>query len=717
MNSPLKAPADLPRRTPAAGTQPLAEGTIDSEGIGRAVRRQARLVAISAAIGALLALVVILGSVPRYGALETILLDEERNELLNQVSAMPNAQRSDAAVQSEIEILGSQVLALDVVERLDLHRDEAFMNPTVDLPARLIRGLSSLAETVSDTLSPPAEVVGEPVDPDRAAREHAASLLRENIFVERVGRSFVLRFHYSDTDPARAARIARAFGDAYVALQVKSSAAVAGSAGAWINERLQHVAAQMLAAETAVQKFRARHNLVQFNGSLLTEQQQSDLATALITASADEAQLRARLENFRALLEDGDVIAVSALETLTPSDEALQLMRTDYLDTRRRWTAIAGQTGEDHPQAQRLQTEMELMERSIAEELERAGKAIAANHQIAVSRVASLREDLRTFSDTNAAEVEVVGELAQLEAIAETYAAVYRDYLQRFELATQQENFPIASVSIISPAEMPLKPSSPKKKVLLALGLVLGALAGAAIGLWRESGPARLRTARDLRDALSLPVSGLLPRAGRSPSSDDAAVTARTLARLRADIDHAGTGHAGRILAVVAADAGGDPQAIVTICAALAEGGDAVLAVNAGGLTPGQVQRLHSQKDVEVWKPQDLRGLLPRRTGREATRDTARDGGADLRARYRHILLCLPPLTSPAFPGTLALVADASVLLVPWGQVTAEFMQDALARQGDALPPVAAAVLTGADTRAARSYLRRGDYEERLLHA
>lgn len=712
MNGPLH---DTTPATPVhpAGGQPPA-GTLDTERLGRAMRRQAPLVGKAAAIGAALSLALIVASVPRYSAMETILLDEERNELLNQVSAMPSAQRSDAAVQSEIEILGSQVLALDVVAALDLHSDPSFMDPPVDLPERLAEGISAAAGWVSDLLSPPAEVATPPVDPDRAAREMAATLLRENIHVERVGRSFVLRFTYSDTDPVRAARIARAYGDAYVALQIKAAAEVAGGAGDWINERLQHVAEQMLQAESAVQRFRARHNLVQFNGSLLTEQQQSDLATALITASADEAQLRARLDNFRALLADGDVIAVSALETLTPSDEALALMRTDYIDTRRRWTAIAGQTGEDHPQAQRLQTEMQLLEQSIAEELERAGKAIAANHQIAVSRVASLRDDLRNFSDTHAQGVEVVGELAQLEAIAETYAQVYADYLQRFEIAAQQENFPIASVSIISPAETPLKPSSPRKKVLLALGLILGALVGAAIAIWREAGPARLRTAVDLRDGLGLPVAGLLPRAqrGGGPSGD---VTRRTLARLRSDIDRAGTGPAGRVVAVVPADTGNDPQAIVTICEGLSQGGNGVLAVNAGGLSPGMVQRLHSLRDVEVWKAQDLRGLLPRtRTRRDATGDAPRDAGGDLRARYRHILIFLPPLTAAEFPETLAAVADGTVLLVPWGRITPAFLAEALAQHGDALRPVISAVLTGADTRAARLYLRPGEFEERL---
>lgn len=707
----MNGPMHDPGLHPLAQTGGGSAGLIDSERLIRAARRRAGLIGRGAAIGGLVALALILGSVPRYSAMETILLDEERAELLNQVSAMPNEARSDAAVQSEIEILGSQVLALEVVERLELHEDAAFMDPPVDLASGIVGGITSTVEWVSDLLSPPVAPPASDKDPVQAQKEWAAALLREHVRVERVGRSFVMRLYYSDPDPVRAAAVANAYGEAYVAYQLGSSAEVAATSGQWINDRLKQVAAQMLKAESDVQTFRARHNLVQFQGSLLTEQQQSDLATALITASAEEAQIRARLDQFRELLATGDVIAVSALETLTPSDVSLASMRTSYLDTRRRWTAIAGETGEDHPQAQRLMNEMRLLEQAIGEELDRAAKAIEANHKIAVSRVASLRDDLKNFSENANSDVELVGELAQLEAIAETYASVYRDYLERFEIAAQQENFPIASVRIISPAEVPLKPSSPQKKIMLALGLILGAIIGLVIAAAREMGPARLRTLKDVRDGLGLPVAGLMPVRGRGYTAEASRIEQRTLARLKRDIDRSVGGTSGRVVALVPAETGGDPQAIPAICEALAADGDAVLAVNAGGLTPGMAQRINTLKGVELWKASDLHGMLPRSRA-------SKDGGAgDLRNRYRFVLLCLPALTSGGFPDAFAAAADTTVVLVPWGQVTPDLLREALVQHGDTLRPVATTVLTGADLKRARLYMRPGDYEERLLHA
>ncbi|OYU17245.1 MAG: hypothetical protein CFE34_16765 [Rhodobacteraceae bacterium PARR1] len=707
MNGPMNDPGLPPfSRTPAGAASATAQ-VIDTDQLARAARRQAGLVAKSAGIGAAAALLLILGSVPRYSASETILLDEERSDLLNQVSAMPNAQRTDAAVQSEIEILGSQLLALAVVDRLQLHKDAGFMDPPLGLTGQVgaaLRGVIGLVSGKPEGGSPPA-------DPDLAAREAAAAILREGVTVSRIGRSFVLEVGFSDPDPVRAATVARAYGDAYVAFQLSTTSEVSANAGKWISDRLSQLARQTLEAASAVQDFRARHNLVHFQGMLLSDQQQSELASALVTASAELAEVKARLDNFRALLSSGDVIAVSALETKTPSDVALQAMRTDYLDNRRRWLAISESAGPDHPQATKLKSEMDLTERAIGEELDRAAGAIAANFNIATSRVASLQDDLRAFAKGSTGDVREMGQLAQLEAIADTYSTVYRQYLERYEIATQQQNFPIASVSIISPAEVPKDPSSPQRKVMLALGILLGGLVGLVIAARRELAPPLLRTQKDLRDRLGLPCAGLIPARKRGAKPHDGLALQRTLSQLGADITRFAAGQSGRIIAIVPVE-GGETEALPALVETLAMGEDRVLVVNAGGLGQGVAQRLGALPQVEMWKPADLHRILPQsRSGRDVSQT------ADLRVSYRLILLCLPPLMSPGFPVALASIADGSVLLVPWGRVTPDLLREAVAAHGAALRPVITTVLTGANLSRARLYMRRGDYEERVLHA
>ncbi len=690
-------------RQPQLGMDPDAGTVIDSEKLGQSARRQAGVVVKGALTGAAVALLLIVVSVPRYSATETILLDEERNELLNQVSALPNAVRSDATVQSELEILRSQVLAVEVVKRLNLDQDVDFMDPPVDLVSRIMGNVTSISGFFSSSKAP----IGPPVDPAIAAREAAAGILREHLYVERVGRSFVLLLAYSDHNPQRAAAVARAYGDSYVQFQLTSQSKLAVNAGQWVSERLKVLAERSQEATSAVQEFRSRHNLVEYQGNLLTDQQQSDLTTALVTASADVAQLRARVQSFEAMMnvEKPDVLAVSALETLTPSDETMAALRTDYINARRNWTGIVAERGEDHPQALQLKKQMDILEQTIGEELNRAVLATKAQFEIARSREASLRDDLSSFADRVTGDDKVMGQLAQLEAVADTYATVYRDFLERYEITAQQENFPIASVRIISPADLPDRPSSPRKKALLGMGLILGALIGIVIGALREMGPVRLRTPKDTTDRSGLPCAGLTPSPRRKLDTEQRRVLTRTLNRARQDLDRmvAQQAGVGRIVALVPVDAVADAFPITSFAETLSANGERVLVVDAGGLTPGQVQRLNALERVETWKLSDI---------------PARDDATDrLRERFQTVLLCLPSLTRTTFPDALARAADASILILPWGSITPDFLADAIQLHGENLRPIASTVLVGADLKRARLYMRRGDFEERLLHA
>ena len=194
-------------------------------------------------------------------------------------------------------------------------------------------------------------------------------------------------------------------------------------------------------------------------------------------------------------------------------------------------------------------------------------------------------------------------------------------------------------------------------------------------------------------------------------TAQDALALNRTLAQVRAEVSRFAAGQSGRIIAMVPVEAG-EVEALPALVESLASGEERVLVINAGGLGQGVAQRLGALPQVEMWKPADLHRILPQsRSGRDSAQT------ADLRATYRHILLCLPPLIAPGFPVALASIADGSVLLVPWGRVTPDLLREAVAAQGAALRPVITTVLTGANLAQARLYMRRGDYEERVLHA
>jgi succinoglycan biosynthesis transport protein ExoP len=82
--------------------------------------------------------------------------------------------------------------------------------------------------------------------------------------------------------------------------------------------------------------------------------------------------------------------------------------------------------------------------------------------------------------------------------------------MQRYQEAIQQQSFPVSEARVITAARPPQNASYPKRSLVLALSLVMGAMAGAGLGALREHRDRVFRTASQVRDELGLEFLGLL---------------------------------------------------------------------------------------------------------------------------------------------------------------------------------------------------------------
>ena len=712
------------------------EPRIDVGSIIRAIRRQMLIVVACASVGIAIAVFMILGSVPRYTAVETVLLDEERGELLNEVSPLPNAVRSDTAIQSEIEIIRSRALAYEVVGVLQLDQDEDFLSPPVGVTQQIMGAVSSLTDPIARLLTPaPPETSGAapsgdaeaapapPFDLTLTERDRAAQILRDRLSVSRSGRSLVIEIGFTDFDPTRAAMIARGYGAAYENFQLATTNEVAAKAEDWLRERLEVLEQKSIQAAAELQEFRSANDLVQVRGNLLTEQQQSELASELMTAAADAAEAEAQLESMASLLERAqngeEIITVPPLDGQRGGD--VQTLGRDYLDASLRYRRLVAQFGEEHPQARQLNASLEQLRETIKVELEQSTEAARVSYNMARSREQSLRSDLRAITGTQDENVALRGRLQQLQAISETYAQVYRDYLARLEVTMQQQNFPIAAVKIISPATVPKGASSPQKKAMLFAGLMLGGFLGVLIGAGRELLPKPVRTASTLRQEIGVNCAGLLPRQKSRDGASAQRTRLRTVERL-AQACEANLRPTGGVLVGVAPlaadldDPFGLPNALASHLAR--DGAHRVLVIHES-ITPKLLRKTASQPNVET---ASLEMVLEAWTSRSEVAVPGKPVDFksltdELRDQYSFILLDMAPLSTADRSDPHPWAYDMTILRIAWGKVLPSFIADALMDHPRFRESLATTVLEDATLSVARRYISPGSYEELEINA
>lgn len=483
---------------------------IDIEQIVRMAQRQAKLVAVCAAIGMLIGLVYLKTTPPTFSASARALIDEDLSHVGEQQVQFPLTLETDGAVLSQVEILYSSRLAGTVVDKLNLTKDERFMNPPVSLAGRIlgfVRGVVGMLRGVEPKLSE-AEAAA-------ALRQSAVETLQKNLTAARVGQSFAVSISYSANDPKLAAAIANAYSDVYLSQQLDASFEASERAAIWLRDRIENLRVDSLNAARKVEEFRTKHGLTASDGQLLTERQLADLTKQLIDAQADTAKAQAIYQQFKAIVDSGSSKAVAnpAITSGQPATSDIATLKTRYLNVTRREQEISSNFSPEHEQAVALRREQAELTRAIFAELQRMAESFRNDFEVAKSREAALRATIDEARGTNALAGQAQVDLQELEQQASALKALYTTFLQRYEETQQKQTFPIGKVRLISEAVAPRTASGPRTSITLGIAMVLGGMIGCLLAALREFNERFFRTGDDVREQLGAKFLGYLPLA------------------------------------------------------------------------------------------------------------------------------------------------------------------------------------------------------------
>ncbi|TIP38772.1 MAG: chain-length determining protein, partial [Mesorhizobium sp.] len=123
-NFPIDKRVPLP-----SADQEKGEDFIDVERLLGMAARQAKVVAVCAAIGLFLGVIYLQTTPKQYMSVASVLIDEGVNKVMDDISAASATQQTDATILSQIEILNSARLASEVVDKLKLDQNQDFMSP------------------------------------------------------------------------------------------------------------------------------------------------------------------------------------------------------------------------------------------------------------------------------------------------------------------------------------------------------------------------------------------------------------------------------------------------------------------------------------------------------------------------------------------------------------------------------------------------------------
>ncbi|MGB7603726.1 MAG: GumC family protein, partial [Candidatus Sulfotelmatobacter sp.] len=479
------------------------------------IRRQYAVIAFITAIMIALGLVYIYTTPPSYTATATMLIDT-KNLQFGQQSTLGDLSIDTGTVDSQVEILKSDAIALAVIKKLGLAEDPEFVGSGGGLIGTVVASVMGLFAPNG----PSSEV---------ETAHRALNTFRGRLDVQRVGLSYIIAISFQSLRPDRAAQIANAVADAYIDDQLEAKYQTTRRAGVWLQERLRELREQAAVAQRAVVEFKNKHGMVDAGGQTINEQQLTELNSQLVLARARTADARARVNRVQTVLTSHSpegVVDATVSDTL--NNAVITNLRTEYLVLRQRYEDWVPRYGINHLAVVNVRNQMNEIEDSIRNELQRIAETYKSDLEIAQQREDSVQKQLDQAvlqsQVTNQAQVE----LRELETNAESYQALYDNFLQRYMESVQQESFPITDARVISVASPPLGKSHPRTLHVLELAAVAGLAFGTMLGAWREFGDRVFRTRNQIETLLQTECIALVPTVRKRESADNGRKTQGT---------------------------------------------------------------------------------------------------------------------------------------------------------------------------------------------
>jgi succinoglycan biosynthesis transport protein ExoP len=400
------------------------------------------------ALGA--ALAYLAWSTPLYTAYTSVLLDARGGPTLSDSESSAGRVGQDPnLIESQLRLVSSPAVLARVVESQRLREDPEFYAAQEPVALKL------------------REFLGEQPDAALPIDQRVMSRLAERLRVTRSEAATIIDIGATSSDAAKAARLADAVAAAFIESQAPPPKPVSNPDGQ-LDARLRQLEAMLRVDERRLDAFRAKHPHLALDANASDDRQLGELSAALLQARGVAKEARAKLEQTERAARSGriDVLPASA------SSAALATLRGNAAEAQRRMESLAKVLGPNHPDFVDAQQRVQATQALVRDELRRIAVGVSREVELAnfaeASALRALEVRQREVAETNNARAE----LRNLEGVVQSRRADY-DRLLLVERRPQEVE-PVPSLRLLTPALVPLRPSSPDVHTVLIIALAVG---------------------------------------------------------------------------------------------------------------------------------------------------------------------------------------------------------------------------------------------------
>jgi succinoglycan biosynthesis transport protein ExoP len=189
----------------------------------------------------------------------------------------------------------------------------------------------------------------------------------------------------------------------------------------------------------------------------------------------------------------------------------LQNLKTELARTTAKFAQISQRYDHNHPEYIRAQAELEALRNKVAAEVGNANSAVEREARVARQNVTDLQRAMDQQRKRILDLQHNQDEYSVLKRDEESARTAYDSAMQRGTETQLESRLNTTNTAILNFAFPPMKPSSPRVLLNLALALILGSMLAVGASLIKERFDPRIHTHADLLEGAGIAVLAELP--------------------------------------------------------------------------------------------------------------------------------------------------------------------------------------------------------------
>ena len=616
-------------------------------------------------------------------------------------------------LDTEVRILKSDLLALQVIKQLNLDKQPEF----------------------GGTEPAPSDSLGLTTDALQPDSEKTSSLLagfKGGLRVTLIPNTRIIEIHYRSADKNLAANVVNTLINTYIEQNFKTRFESTMQASDWLSKQLVDLEMKVQTSQEKLVQYQKQHEILGIDEKQnITTSKLDELNKELTAAESD----RMEKESVYRLVQSGDPDTAAAAATSagvgTANSGLMEKMREQQADLKIQVAQLSTQFGTSYPKVIQLNTQLKEVDAQLQTEMIKVVSRVRSGYLAALQHETMLREALNNQKQEANKLNESAIEYSLLKRDVESYRTLYEGLMEKLKEAGVTAGLRSNNIRSVDKARVPTYPSEPNVPRNLMFALALGLSTGIGLAFLLEGIDNTVRTPEQAQAISALPSLGMIPLGSRGGL--EAAAKRLTVASSREAVElvtqsrpQSQMAESYRALrtSLLLTSLGGPPKVILVTSAlpqegktttsintaiVLAQKGTRVLLIDADlrrpsihktlGMGPktglsnvltgnATLQQAVARSSILPTLFVLTAGTPPPNPAELLASSNMRDILAELREQYDHIIVDTPPTLSVTDAVVMSTRADAVVLVIRSGQTT----KQALRRSRDLLMQVNARV-------------------------